>query len=50
MKKLTSDNVTVIFITFHNFYEKMIDDTFEYYYNGNVCQYIGGEIDSNNFQ
>jgi serine/threonine protein phosphatase PrpC len=50
MKKLTSDNVTVIFIAFHNFYEKMINENFEYYYNGNVCQYIGGEIDSNNFQ
>ena len=50
MKKLTSDNVTVIFIAFHNFHEKMMDDNFEYYYNGNVCQYIGGEIDSSNFQ
>ena len=30
MKKLTSDNVTVIFIAFQNFYDKMKDENFEY--------------------
>ena len=50
MKKLTSDNVTVIFIAFQNFYDKMKDENFEYIYNGNVCKYIGGEIDSSNFK
>ena len=50
MRKLTADNVTVIFISFENFYEKMKDENYEYIYNGNVCKYIGGEIDSSNFK
>ena len=45
MKKLTEDNVTVIFFAFQNFQEKMKDEEFEYIYNGNTCKYIGGEID-----
>ena len=49
MKKLTVDNVTVIFIAFHNFLEKMKDIDFEYFYNGNLCKYIGGEIDTGEF-
>lgn len=49
MKKLTADNVTVIFIAFQNFLEKMNDENFEYIYNGTLCKYIGGEIDCNNF-
>ena len=48
MKKMTSDNVTVIFISFQNFLEKMKDISFEYIYDGNLCKYIGGEIDSGN--
>ena len=50
MRKLTADNVTVIFISFENFYEKMKDENYEYIYNGYVCKYIGGEIDSSNFK
>lgn len=45
MKKLTVDNVTVIFIAFQNFVAKMKDENFEYIYRGNICKYIGGEID-----
>ena len=50
MKKLSVDNVTVIFIIFHNFGEKMKDENFEYSYSciENNCKYIGGEIDLNN--
>ena len=50
MKKLTSDNVTVIFIAFQNFYDKMKDENFEYIYNGSICKYIGGEVDCNNIK
>ena len=50
MKKLTSDNVTVVFIAFQNFYDKMKDENFEYIYNGNICKYIGGEVDCNNIK
>ena len=50
MKKLTSDNVTVIFIAFQNFYDKMKDENFEYIYNGIICKYIGGEVDCNNIK
>ena len=46
MKKLTVDNVTVIFIAFQNFEEKMKDENFEYIYKGNMCKYIGCEIDT----
>jgi len=49
MKKMTVDNVTIIFIAFQNFLEKMKDISFEYSYDGNLCKYIGGEIDSGNF-
>ena len=45
MKKMTVDNVTVIFLAFQNFFEKMKDINFEYNYKGNMCKYIGGEID-----
>ena len=48
MRKLSVDNVTVIFIAFQNFEEKMKDENFEYIYNGNICKFIGGEIDLNN--
>ncbi len=50
MKKLTSDNVTTIFIGFQNFCDKMKDENFEYIYNGNICSYIGGEVDCNNIK
>ena len=50
MKKLTSDNVTTIFIGFQNFCDKMKDENFEYIYNGNICNYIGGEVDCNNIK
>ena len=49
MKKLTVDNVTVIFIAFQNFEEKMKDVIYEYNYEGTLSKYIGGEIDSGNF-
>jgi serine/threonine protein phosphatase PrpC len=49
MKKMTADNVTVIFIAFQNFAEKMKDMNYEYIYEGTLSKYIGGEIDSNNF-
>ena len=45
MKKHTEDNVTIIFFAFQNFYERMKEEEFEYKYNGNICKYIGGEID-----
>ena len=48
MRKLSVDNVTVIFIAFQNFEERMKDEHFEYIYNGISCKYIGGEIDLNN--
>ena len=48
MRKLSVDNVTVIFITFQNFEERMKEENFEYIYNGNSCKFIGGEIDLNN--
>ena len=48
MRKLSVDNVTVIFIAFQNFEERMKDENFEYIYNGISCKYIGGEIDLNN--
>ena len=48
MKKLSVDNVTVIFIAFENFEEKMKEENFEYNYSGNNCKFIGGEIDLNN--
>ena len=47
MRKLSVDNVTVIFIAFQNFLVKMKDENFEYIYNGNICNYIEGEIDCN---
>ena len=48
MRKLSVDNVTVIFIAFQNFEERMKDENFEYIYNGISCKYIGGKIDLNN--
>jgi hypothetical protein len=48
MRKLSVDNVTVIFIAFQNFEERMKDENFEYIYKGISCKYIGGEIDLNN--
>ena len=50
MKKLTSDNVTSIFIAFQNFCDKMKDENFEYINSGNLCKYIGGEVDCNNIK
>ena len=41
MRKLSVDNVTVIFIAFQNFEEKMKEENFEYNYNGNGCKFIG---------
>ena len=48
MQKLSVDNVTVIFIAFQNFEERMKQENFEYIYHGNYCKFIGGEIDLNN--
>ena len=48
MKKLSVDNVIVIFIMFKNFEERMKEENFEYIYSGNECKFIGGEIDLNN--
>lgn len=47
MKKLTVDNVTVIFIAFNNFEKKMNDINFEYEYNKETtqCKFIGDEKD-----
>ena len=46
MKKLSSDNVTVIFIAFRNFENSMKDETF--IYNKNTkCKFIQDEIDLN---
>jgi hypothetical protein len=50
MRKLSVDNVTVIFIVFENFAEKMRDKNFEYVYSGYDCKYIGGEIDLNDLE
>ena len=44
MKKMSTDNVTAIFICFKNFEEKMKDKTFEYK-NNPKCKFIGDEID-----
>lgn len=45
MKKLTVDNVTVIFIAFKNFELKMLDENFEFDKKINKCIYIENEID-----
>ena len=47
MQKLSVDNVTVIFISFKNFEERMKEQNFEYIYRGNSWKFIGGEIDLN---
>ena len=46
MKKMSSDNVTAIFISFQNFENKMKDEDFEYKINPE-CKYIGDEFDLN---
>lgn len=50
MQKLSVDNVTVIFIAFQNFEERMKEENFEYLYKENGCKFIGGEIDLNNIE
>ena len=47
MRKLSVDNLTIIFIVFQNFEERMKEENFEYLYNGQSCKFIGGEIDLN---
>jgi hypothetical protein len=44
MKKMSTDNVTAIFICFKNFEEKMKEKDFEYKDNPE-CKFIGDEID-----
>ena len=44
MKKMSADNVTAIFISFHNFENKMKDLDFEYK-NNVQCKLIEDEID-----
>ena len=46
MKKMSSDNVTAIFIAFKNFEEKMKDKEFEYS-NNPQCKFIEDELDLN---
>ena len=46
LKKLSVDNVTVIFISFQNFKEKMGEADFEYS-NNIECKFIEDEIDLN---
>ena len=44
MAKISTDNVSAIFIGFKNFENKMKDDEFKY--EGEIdCQFIGNEID-----
>ena len=44
MAKISTDNVSAIFIGFKNFENKMKDDDFKY--EGEIdCQFIGNEID-----
>lgn len=45
LKKLTADNVTVIFIAFKNFESKMTDENFYYGFWDNICRYDESEID-----
>lgn len=45
MKKLTLDNVTVIFISFKNFENQMKDKNFEYSNINISCKPFGKEID-----
>jgi len=45
MKKMSADNVTAIFISFHNFENKMRDIDFEYK-NNVECTLIEDEIDT----
>jgi len=49
MKKLSTDNVSAIFIAFKNFESKMKDKEFEYE-DITQCIYIGNEIDFDNKQ
>jgi len=49
MKKLSTDNVSAIFIAFKNFENKMKDKEFEYE-DITQCIYIGNEIDFDNKQ
>ena len=44
MRKMSGDNITVIFIAFKNFEEKMKEKDFEYKKNPE-CKFIEGEID-----
>jgi hypothetical protein len=45
LKKMTSDNITIIFISFNNFKEKMEDYNYYYEYTGVESHLIGNEID-----
>ena len=44
MAKLSTDNVSAIFIAFKNFENKMKDDEFQYK-EETQCKFIGNEID-----
>ncbi len=45
MRKLTADNVTVIFIAFKNFENKMKDTNFLYSCYENVCETLEDDVD-----
>ena len=45
LKKMTSDNITIIFISFNNFKEKMEDCDFYYEFSGIKSYLMGNEID-----
>lgn len=47
MKKLSADNVTVIFIAFKNFENLMLDNDFEWPGTESSCKYDEEEIDLN---
>ena len=48
MAKLSTDNVSAIFIAFHNFENIIKNIDFEYKDNSTQCNYIGNEIDYDN--
>jgi serine/threonine protein phosphatase PrpC len=45
LKKMTSDNITIIFISFNNFKEKMEDCNFNYEFSGITSHLMENEID-----
>ena len=46
MKKMSADNVSVIFFAFDNFKKKIKDTNFEFI-DSPICKFIGNEIDLN---